>query len=75
MKVFTKMWKEGLKLEEYVRISLERYDNFLEDSRKANLLYGVKKKLIEIVDDEKFDLDKDIHSKIFKIYEKLCNEI
>ena len=62
-------------MEEYVRISLERYDNFLEDSRKANLLYGVKKELIEIVDDEKFDLDKDIHSKIFKIYEKLCNEI
>ena len=62
-------------MEEYVKISLERYDNFLEDNRRANLLYRVRKELIEIVDDEKFDLDKDIHSKIFKIYEKLCNEI
>ena len=62
-------------MEEYVRISLERYANFLEDNRRANLLYRVRKELIEIVDDKKFDLDKDIHSKIFKIYEKLCNEI
>ena len=62
-------------MEEYVKISLERYDDFLEDNRKANLLYGVKKELIEIVDDENFVLNNDIHSKIFKIYEKLCNEI
>ena len=62
-------------MEEYVKISLERYDDFLEDNRKANLLYEVKKELIEIVDDENFVLNNNINSKIFKIYEKLCNEI
>ena len=67
--------KEGLEMEEYVKISLDRYDDFLEDNRRVNLLYEVKKKLIEIVDDDDFVVDNKIHSKIFDIYAKLCNEI
>lgn len=60
---------------EHVQISLDRYHDFLDDNKKANLLYEIKKDLIEIIDDENFELEDPIHSKIFDIYARLCNEI
>lgn len=62
-------------MEEKVIIALDRYNDLLDDNRKANLLYDIKKQLIEILDYEEFDIDNEIHNKIFKIYSKLCEEI
>lgn len=62
-------------IEEYVKISLDRYNDFIEDNRKANLLYGLYKEIRDIVDDNCFNIDRKIDKKIFKIYERLCNEI
>ena len=62
-------------IEEYVKISLDRYNDFLDENRKANLLYDLYKEIRDIVDDELFDIDRNIDKKIFKIYERLCNEI
>lgn len=62
-------------MEEYVKISLDRYNDFLDDNKKANLLYDIKKELIKIIDNEEFDTNDFIHTEIFKIYERLCEEI
>ena len=62
-------------VEEYVKISLDRYNDFLDDNKKANLLYDLYKGIINIVDKDSFNIDREIDKEIFKIYERLCNEI
>lgn len=62
-------------VEEYVKISLDRYNDFLDDNKKANLLYGLHKAIRNIVDKDSFNIDREIDKEIFKIYERLCNEI
>ena len=62
-------------VEEYVKISLDRYNDLLDDNKKANLLYDLYKGIINIVDKDSFNMDRDIDKEIFKIYERLCDEI
>ncbi len=62
-------------VEEYVKISLDRYNDLLDDNKKANLLYGLYKSIINIVDKDSFNIDREIDKEIFKIYERLCDEI
>jgi hypothetical protein len=62
-------------MEEYVKISLDRYNDFLDDNRKANLLYEIKKNLTNLIDTDDFDTNDYICTEIFKMYERLCNEI
>lgn len=62
-------------VEEYVKISLDRYNDFLDDNKKANLLYELYKSIINIVDKDSFNIDREIDKEIFKIYERLCDEI
>lgn len=67
--------KENEEIEEYVKISLDRYNDFLDDNKKANLLYGLYKSIMNIVDKDSFNIDREIDKEIFKIYERLCDEI
>lgn len=67
--------KENEEIEEYVKISLDRYNDFLDDNKKANLLYDLYKSIINIVDKDSFNIDREIDKEIFKIYERLCDEI
>lgn len=60
---------------EHVQISLDRYNDYLYYKEKFDSLIDVYNELVKIVGDEEFDLDNKIHSKIFEIYERLCNEI
>lgn len=62
-------------VEEYVKISLDRYNDFLDDNKKANLLHDLYKSIINIVDKDSFNIDREIDKEIFKIYERLCDEI
>lgn len=62
-------------MDEYVKISLDRYNGFLDDSKKADLLYRTIENLAKIIDNENFDWDKPIHSEVYKIYERLVNEV
>lgn len=62
-------------VEEYIKISLDRYNDFLDDNKKANLLYDLHKSIRNIVDKDSFNIDREIDKEIFKIYERLCNEI
>ena len=62
-------------VEEYVKISLDRYNDLLDDNKKANLLYDLYKGIINIVDKDSFNIDREIDKEIFKIYERLCDEI
>lgn len=62
-------------VEEYVKISLDRYNDLLDDNKKANLLYGLYKGIINIVNKDSFNIDREIDKEIFKIYERLCDEI
>jgi hypothetical protein len=62
-------------VEEYVKISLDRYNDLLDDNKKANLLYDLYKGIINIVDKDSFNMDREIDKEIFKIYERLCDEI
>ena len=62
-------------VEEYVKISLDRYNDLLDDNNKANLLYGLYKGIINIVNKDSFNIDREIDKEIFKIYERLCDEI
>lgn len=67
---------ENNNAEEYVKISLDRYQGMLlNDTRKANLLDELYEEIMNIVDDELFDIDRTIDKKIYKIYERLCKEI
>lgn len=67
---------ENNNAEEYVKISLDRYHGMLlNDTRKANLLDELYEEIMNIVDDELFDIDRTIDKKIYKIYERLCKEI
>lgn len=60
---------------ECVKISLNRYNDFLKSKKYEKLLYAAFGDIRRIVENEKFNLDDEIHSKIFKIYERLCNKI
>lgn len=60
---------------EYVKISLDRYNNFLKSEKNEEKLYKTFENIRKIVENEKFDIDNEIHSKIFKIYERLCIEL
>lgn len=63
---------------EFVQISLNRYNDFLDDNKKANLLYDVYndiRNLVDEMDDNKTFEKGTIESKIFKLYERLVNEI
>ena len=62
-------------VEEYVKISLDRYNDLLDDNKKANLLYGLYKGIINIVNKDSFNIDREIDKEIFKIYERLWDEI
>ena len=62
-------------VEEYVKISLDRYNDLLDDNKKANLLYGLYNGIINIVNKDSFNIDREIDKEIFKIYERLCDEI
>ena len=62
-------------VEAYVKISLDRDNDFLDDTKKANLLYDLYKSIINIVDKDSFNIDREIDKEIFKIYERLCDEI
>lgn len=65
-------------MEEYVKISLDRYNDFLDDNKRSNLLYDVYNDIRNIVDemdnDKVFEKDTPEY-KVFKLYERLCNEI
>ena len=62
-------------MSEHVQISLDRYNDFLYYKEKFDVLVNVYNELIKIIDNEDFDIDNHIHNKIYKIYERLCNEI
>lgn len=59
-------------MSECVIISLDRYNEFLLYKEKYDLLIETHNSLIEVLEDEKFDLENPLHKKIYKIYEKLC---
>ena len=64
-------------MNEFVQITLDRYNDFLDD-KKTNLLYDIYNEIRNIVDgadDDKVFKKDTIESKIFKIYERLANEI
>ncbi len=58
-----------------VKISLDRYNNFLKSQENEEKLYKTFEDIRKIVENPKFDIDDEIHSKIFKIYERLCIEL
>lgn len=57
---------------EHVTISLERYNEYLLYKEKYDLLIETHNSLIDVLEDENFDLENPLHNKIYKIYEKLC---
>lgn len=59
-------------MSESVTISLERYNEYLLYKEKYDLLINTHNALIEVLEDENFDLENPLHNKIYKIYEKLC---
>lgn len=59
-------------IEEYVKISLDRYNEFLENNKKVELLDYLYRKIRDIVDDNSFNIDIKIDKKIFEIYERIC---
>ncbi len=59
-------------MNESVTISLDRYNEFLLYKEKYDLLIETHNSLIEVLEDENFDLENPLHNKIYKIYEKLC---
>lgn len=61
-------------IEEYVKISLDRYNEFLENNKKVELLDYLYRETRDIVGDNSFDIDRKIDKKIFEIYERICKE-
>lgn len=57
-------------IEEYVKISLDRYNEFLENNKKVELLDYLYREIIDIVGDNSFNIDRKIDRKIFEIYLK-----
>lgn len=57
-------------IEEYVKISLDRYNEFLENNKKVELLDYLYREIRDIVDDNSFNIDRKIDKKIFEIYLK-----
>lgn len=62
-------------MNEYVQISLDRYNDYLLYKKKYDLLVDTHNELIEIINDEDFDFDNPIHKKVYKMYERLCNNL
>lgn len=59
-------------MNESVTISLNRYNEYLLYKEKYDLLIEKHNSLIEVLEDENFDIENPLHYKIYKIYEKLC---
>ena len=62
-------------IEEYVKISLDRYNDFVNDQKKANIMSGVFYEMKRIINDDSFGINKNIDKKIFNLYERLCKQI
>lgn len=61
--------------EEYVKISLDRYDDFVADNKMANVLSEklgkIEKELENIIDSPEFNMNVGINKKIYKLYERI----
>lgn len=61
--------------EEYVKISLNRYKELLDNNRKAKLLYEALDELRGITQEREFLLEGNIQKRIYKLYERIYKEI
>lgn len=59
-------------MNEYVQITLNRYNEYLLYKEKYDLLNDTHNALIKVLEDKDFDIENPLHEKIYKIYEKLC---
>lgn len=59
-------------MNEYVQITLDRYNEYLFYKEKYDLLLDTHNSLIKILEDENFDFNNPLHKKIYDIYAKLC---
>ena len=61
-------------MNEYVQITLDRYNKYLLYKEKYDLLIDTHNALIEVLEDENFDIKNKLHEKVYKIYEKIVLE-
>lgn len=59
-------------MNEYVQITLDRYNEYLLYKEKYDLLLDTHNSLIEVLEDENFDFTNPLHKKVYDIYAKLC---